>query len=68
MSSGCARRDIGWVLGKKFFTGRLQALEQSAQGSCGVTIPGGISEMDSCGPWEQFGSFASGLVSVGLPV
>lgn len=47
-------------MSENFFTGRVcQALEQTAQGSAGVTIPGSAQKLHGCGAW---GHGSAGLV------
>ena len=42
MASVCARRGLDWILEKFLHLKAYQVLEQAAQGSGGVPIPGGI--------------------------
>jgi len=47
MTSGCARGGSGWILGKN--SPKEWPLAQAAQGSGGVTVPGGVPEPWRCG-------------------
>lgn len=47
--SGFTKGRVDWTLGKISSQKGCQVLEQAAQGSGIVTIPGGISKMRRCG-------------------
>ena len=42
MASSCVRGRLDWILGKVLHQKGCEALEQAAQGSGGVPIPGGV--------------------------
>ena len=48
MASSCAREDSGWTLGNTTSLKGGQALEWAAQGSGGVTDPGGVQGTLRC--------------------
>jgi len=61
MASGCVRGGSDWILGKiSFLSG--QALDQAAQGSGGVPIPGGVQKLCGCG---TLGRGLGGMVGLG---
>ena len=49
MASSCARGGLGWILGKLHLRKSGEAVAQAAQGSGGVTVPGGAEEPCGCG-------------------
>jgi len=51
MASSCTTGDLDWTLVKNFFTERVQALEQAAQVSALVVIPGGTYKTCRCGTY-----------------
>jgi len=62
MASGCARGGLDWILGKIYLLKQCQVLEQAAQGSGGVIIPGGFQKTCRCG---TSGHHLAGMVVVG---
>lgn len=50
----CTRRRLNCILGKKFHWKCGQVLEQAAQGSDDITVPGGVPKVPGCGTWGQF--------------
>jgi len=55
MASSCVRGGLDWILGK---ISLLKELEEAAQGSGGVTIPGGVQK--TC----RYGTSGHGLADV----
>jgi len=55
MASGCIRGGLDWILGK---ISLLKELEEAAQGSGGVTIPGGVRK--TC----RYGTSGHGLAGM----
>jgi len=66
MASSCVRGVLDWILGKiSLLSG--QTLEQTAQGSGGVTIPGGIQKTSKTGHVGTWFSQRGGVrLTVGL--
>jgi len=62
MASSGVRGSLDWILGKISLRESGQALEQAAQGSGGVTIPGGVEKMCRCG---TSGHGLAGMVVLG---
>ena len=49
MASSCVRGGSDWILGKMSYWQSGQALDQAAQGSGGVPVPGGVQNPCGCG-------------------
>ena len=59
MASSCVRGGLDWILGK---ISLLKELEEAAQGSGGVTIPGGVQK--TCRYGTSGHGLADGVVLV----
>jgi len=62
MASSCVRGGLDWMLGKISSQKEWSGIEQAAQGSGGVTTPGGVQEVCRCG---TSGHGLAGMVVLG---